>query len=396
MSVRVLHVISGEFYAGAERVQDLLALRLRELGFEVGFVCTKPGVFPQRRRCKDAPLYEIAMSSRADLGCGLKVAGVARREGYRLIHSHTPRTAMVGRIASLAAGLPMVHHVHSPTARDTESPLRNRTSAVVERISLLGVARLIPVSQSLERYLLDKGYAAAKIHTVANGVPTPAGQLPDRCVPVEEWTIGSVALYRPRKGIEVLIEAVAALRRRGRRVRLLAVGPFETQAYETEIRALAQRLQVAEAIEWMGFTDDVNKALAAMDVFVLPSLYGEGMPMVLLEAMAMGVPVIATRIEGIPEVLDHGRTGLLVPSGDAGALAQSVEALMNGRHDWQALRVAGRNAQVERFSDRSMAAGVATVYREVLGIADEERRIVEPCGMPRQRAAGVKLPERQP
>jgi len=371
MTTRVLHIISGEFYAGAERVQDLLALGLRELGFEVGFVCTKPGVFAERRLCRDAALYDIPMTSRADLGCGLKVARLARRQGYRLIHTHTTRTAMIGRIASLLAGLPMVHHVHSPTARDTERALRNRVNAAVERISLLGAARLVPVSRSLEQYLLDAGWDAARIRMVPNGVPSPAEPLPARPTPAGEWTIGTVALFRPRKGVEVLLEAVAALRARGRMVRLQAIGPFEAAHYEAQVRELALRLGVADAVRWTGFTSNVSEALAALDVFVLPSLYGEGMPMVVLEAMAAGVPVIGTQVEGIPEVLEEGRTGLLAPPGDAAALARRIEELMDGRYDWQALRTAARERQAQHYSDVSMAAAVAAVYREVLGLGDE-------------------------
>lgn len=371
MTTRVLHIISGEFYAGAERVQDLLALGLGKLGFEVGFVCTKPGIFAERRQCRDAELYEIAMTSRADLSCGVKVARVARREGFHLIHTHTTRTAMIGRIASLVAGVPMVHHVHSPTARDTEQALRNRVNAAVERISLLGVARLIPVSRSLEQYLLDAGWDAARIRMVPNGVPSSAEPLPARPMPAGEWTIGTVALFRPRKGIEILIEAIAALRARERRVRLQAIGPFETAAYETQVRELALRLGVGDAVRWTGFTSNVGEALAALDVFVLPSLYGEGMPMVVLEAMAAGVPVIGTQVEGIPEVVEDGRTGLLAPPGDAAALARRIEELMDGRHDWQALRTAARERQAQHYSDASMAAGVAAVYREVLGLGDE-------------------------
>ncbi|MEW5788598.1 MAG: glycosyltransferase [Pseudomonadota bacterium] len=364
--MRILHVINGELYSGAERVQDLLALGLHDLGFEVGFACIKPDKFPERRMAKDAPLHLVPMNSRFDLACGLKLARIVRQEGYRLVHTHTPRAALVGRVASLLAGVPMVHHVHSPTSRDTEDAMRNRINTLMEGISLTGVAKLIPVSQSLDAYLRGEGYGPDKIRMVANGVPTP-GPLPERAPPGGEWVIGSVALFRPRKGIEVLMEAVATLRKQGRAVRLRAVGPFETQEYEATILALADRLGIREAIDWTGFTRDVNAEFARMDAFVLPSLFGEGMPMVILEAMAMGVPVAASDVEGIPEVLEHGRSGLVVPAADAASLASALADLMDGRHDWKSMREAAYAAQRSRFSDRSMAEGVAKVYREVLG-----------------------------
>lgn len=365
MSTRVLHVINGELYSGAERVQDLLALRLREFGYEVGFACIKPDKFPERRMAKEAPLHLVPMASRFDLMCGFRVARIVRKQGYKLVHTHTPRAALVGRIASLLAKVPMVHHVHSPTSRDTENVMRNRVNSAMERVSLTGVARLIPVSCSLLDYLRTQDVLPEKIRLVANGVPTP-GPLPVRDEPGAEWVIGCVALFRPRKGIEVLIEALALLRRQGRVVRLRAVGPFETATYEADIMALVHRLGVADRIDWTGFTKDVNKEFGRMDVLVLPSLFGEGMPMVILEAMAMGVPVVASEVEGIPEVLEHGRTGLVVPPADAASLAAAVTQLMDGVHDWRAIREAAYEVQRHRFSDRSMAEGVAKVYLELL------------------------------
>ena len=116
---RVLHIINGEHYAGAERVQDLLGLRLGEFGYEAGFACMKPGQFPALRQCVQQPLYEIPMRGRGDLRPALAIARLVRREGYSLIHTHTARSAIIGRIAAGLSGVPMVHHVHSPASADT-------------------------------------------------------------------------------------------------------------------------------------------------------------------------------------------------------------------------------------------------------------------------------------
>ena len=298
-----MHVINGEFFSGAERVQDVLALRLPDYGYEVGFACVKPVKFSA---CRDStvPLFEIPMKSKFDLAPAWEIARIMRQDGYTLLHTHTPRTVLVGRIAAWLAGVPLVHHVHSPTTRDTESIWRNRKNAIIERLSLIGVARLIPVSKSLEAYLNKQGWLQSRITMVANGVVTP-GTLPDRPAPGSEWVIGSVALFRPRKGMEVLIQALANLHQMGQAVRLRAVGPFETVEYEKTIKEMAVRLGVADKIDWTGFSHDVNIEFTRMDVLVLPSLFGEGMPMVILEAMAIGVPVVASDVEGISEVLEQ-------------------------------------------------------------------------------------------
>lgn len=363
--MKALQVINGEFYSGAERVQDLLAQRLPALGWETGFACLKPGLFPAQVRAR-VPLHQVPMGSRADLGCAIRLAALVRREGYRVLHTHTPRAAMVGRIAALLTRVPMVHHVHSPTARDTTEAWRNRLNAVTESMSLVGVKRLIAVSSSLRTQLLQDGVAASRIRVVPNGVPGWQ-TLPARQAPGARWTIGCIALFRPRKGMEILLSALARLRAAGQAVSLLAVGPFESPDYEASIHALAAELGVADAVEWTGFTDNVNAALLRMDAMVLPSLFGEGMPMVVLEAMAAGVPVVASAVEGTPEVLDEGHCGLLVPPGDAEALANALAAFMQGRPAWHGLRQAAFERHRQHFSDVAMAAGVAGVYAEVAG-----------------------------
>jgi glycosyltransferase involved in cell wall biosynthesis len=103
-----------------------------------------------------------------------------------------------------------------------------------------------------------------------------------------------------------------------------------------------------------------------MDLFVLPSLFGEGLPMVILEAMAAGVPVIATRVEGAPEAVRNELEGLLVEPGHPQELADAVTRVIDGHVDWLDLREAAHRRQARYFSDRSMAEGVANVYRKVL------------------------------
>jgi glycosyltransferase involved in cell wall biosynthesis len=103
-----------------------------------------------------------------------------------------------------------------------------------------------------------------------------------------------------------------------------------------------------------------------MDLFVLPSLFGEGLPMVVLEAMAAGVPVVATRVEGIPEAIRDGIDGLIASPNDVNDLVLQLDRVIRGQVDWNAMRISAHRRQEEKFSDRSMAQGVAQVYRKVL------------------------------
>ncbi len=358
----VIHVINGEHYSGAERVQDLLAQRLPEFGFAVSFACVKPGQFATLRQDRTAPIYDLPMRLRVDMRPALTLARIARRTQAVLLHAHTPRALLVARLAAMITRLPLVYHVHSPTSRDSTRSLQNWLNNTTEQFSLTGIDRLITVSHSLARHMAETGIDPARIVTVCNGVPC-AGPLMERPAPKETWTLGTVALFRPRKGLESLLLALAQLRDCGAPVRLRAVGGFETTQYEQTIRALATQLDLDHLIDWVGFTQDVAGQLARMDLFVLPSLFGEGLPMVVLEAMAAGVPVVATRVEGVPEAIRDGIDGVLAEPGSEDDLRHAICQLIEHPDRWQTMRQQAHQHHAEQFSDRRMAEQIADVYR---------------------------------
>jgi glycosyltransferase involved in cell wall biosynthesis len=356
---RVLHVINGEHYSGAERVQDLLAGCLPKSGYEVSFACVKPGRFLTARRHRDAKLYELPMRSRFDFNCSRKLAQLVRDEQYAIIHAHTPRSLMVGGQAARLA------RVHSPAGRDSTRWLQNAINVWLERRTGHRAARLIAVSPSVRRYMLEQGFLASHVVCVPNGVPTI--DAPPRLKAPTTWTLGMTALFRPRKGIEVLLEALSEVRQRGHNVRLRAIGPFESRAYEAEVLGLVGRLDLAHAVDWTGFVSDVAAELQKIDALVLPSLFGEGLPMVVLEAMAAGVPVIASNVEGVPEAIRDGEEGLLVEPGQSSPLADAIERLTSGKLNYPAMSLAAQYRHAEHFSAEIMASRIAEVYDAVLG-----------------------------
>lgn len=366
---RALHVINGEHYSGAERVQDLLAEWLPEFGYEVGFAALKPGRFDACRQSTHAPLVQHDMSGRLDLRPSRAITKRIREEGYDLIHAHTPRSLVIGATAAHRTGVPLVYHVHSPASRDSTRRFTNLVNDGVERWFGRSATQLITVSPTLTQHMLRRGFKSDHIRCVMNGVPALAEDAPGarlRRKPVGPLVVGMVALFRPRKGAEVLLEALATLRSRGHDVHLQAIGPFETPEYEAELHALADRLSINDRVYWAGFTDDVPAALARVDTLALPSLFGEGLPMVVLEAMASGLPVVATRCEGTSEAILHRETGLLVEPGSVSQLADALEELAEGRLDYEEMSIAARERHADRFSAEAMARQVAAVYDEVL------------------------------
>nr|WP_217497798.1 glycosyltransferase [Lysobacter enzymogenes] len=286
----------------------------------------------------------------------------------------SPRGARAGRCCTI---------IHSRTDRDTENALRNRVNSAIQRFGAARAARLVAVSHGTAHYLRGLGYDDEVVRVVPNGVPVNPAPRP-WIAPDGAWTLGMVALFRPRKGVEMLIDALAQLRAQGRDVSLRAVGGFESDAYREQVLAHAQARGVAEQIHWTGFTRDVSAELARIDLFVLPSLYGEGLPMVLIEALSLGLPVVATANEGVPEVLADGRAGELVPSGDATALAAAVAALMDDPA--RAAALAGRGCMPARalFGRGDGAPGRGGVRGSAAGGAAMNAAAPSPDAAPRR------------
>lgn len=364
-AVRVLHVINGEHYSGAERVQDLLGLGLPQWGYDVVFACLKPGLFASQRQDQASPLWEVPMRGKFDTTVVRRLEDVIRQQGCRLLHAHTPRTLFVAARAARHLKLPLVYHVHSPVGRDSTRRWANWINAWSEQRSLRQASHLICVSDSLRRYMIDRGQPAGKLSVVLNGVPVRE-RVAQPVRPGQPANLGMVALFRPRKGVETLLTALSLLRGRGVAVRLTCVGAFESESYRAEVQQLADDLGVSDAVEWTGFERHVDRRLREMQALILPSLFGEGLPMVVLEAMAIGLPVVASRVEGVPEAIRDGQEGLIVEPNDPGDLAQKIERLISQPELWQWMQLNGWRRQREFLSADSMSHGVADVYQRLL------------------------------
>ncbi|NND97921.1 MAG: glycosyltransferase, partial [Pirellulaceae bacterium] len=233
--------------------------------------------------------------------------------------------------------------------------------------SLRSCKHLITVSNSLRADCIANGAAPDNVTVVHNGVPAIRPTRVAKPIPGGRWVIGMVALMRPRKGLEIVLDALAELERQKLDVVLRVIGPFETRDYQSEIERQIDRLNIRDRVERVGFTQDVPAELSKLDAMVLPSLYGEGLPMVVLEAMAAAVPVIATRVEGTPEAITDGVQGLLAEPRDSRSLAEKIAALVTGQYDWDAMAEAAYARHRDEFSDDAMARGTAKVYQQLLG-----------------------------
>lgn len=368
-TLNVLHVVNGEHFAGAERVQSHLGRCLPQFGVEADFACVKPGRFSAMLDEQDGQWgsgFATPMKGRFDLRPAWRIADLVKQNNYDLLHAHTPRTAMIASVASRLSGTPWIYHVHSPASRDSANSLSNRVNAWIEKGSLRNCAHLITVSQSLRNECLSQGYSEDEVTVVHNGVPAIRHQREATPKVGGTWTLGMIALMRPRKGLEVVLDALAKLVAENHDVVLRCIGPFETDEYEAEIEAQITKLGIGDRVHRTGFTNNVPRSLSKLDAMVLPSLFGEGLPMVVLEAMAAAVPVIATRVEGTPEAVTDGVEGLLAEPRDPESLAGAIERLISGAVDWKEMGEAACKRHNESFSDIAMAKHTAEVYRRIV------------------------------
>jgi glycosyltransferase involved in cell wall biosynthesis len=246
---------------------------------------------------------------------------------------------------------------------------RGPGAGLVARLCARRARRIIAISGAVKRYVESNGIApACKVDVIHYGLdlgPGPAGAEEIRRgwgVPADGMLIGTVARLVPQKALHVLLQAFRAFSERtgtGARLAIVGRGPLESS-----LARQAERLGLGDKVIWAGFREDIPAVMAAFDVFALSSEY-EGFGLVLLEAMAAGRPVVATRVSAIPEVVADGESGLLIPRGDVSAMADAFMRLRDsGRRE--SMGEAGRKRMIGEFNQAAMAEKTLDLYRHAL------------------------------
>lgn len=308
-----------------------------------------------------------------DLRSLRQLTALFRRERPAIVHTHTSKAGAVGRLAAWLAGVRTI--VHTPHGHVFYGHFGRRTSWMflqTERLLATRTTRLIALTEAERDEWLARGVGRPdRFAVVPSGIDLEqfrrvAGVIGRRPAgfdcPPDALVVGSVGWLTPIKGHRFFIEAVAKLKPLHARLHAVIVGSGELHA---ELAALAAKLGVGTSVRFLGERHDVSDCLGAMDLFVIPSL-NEGMCRALVEAMAAGRPVIATRVGGIPAIVKDRQNGLLVPSGDPAALASAMAELLS-RPDWAKELAASASQSIgARFGIPAMVKGVEAVYEEAL------------------------------
>lgn len=370
--IKILFVITSTGVGGAEKIvyytitgldrtrYDLLMCSLKEKG-EIAADLEHEGIKVSCLKMSDGDTLRGWWDS---FGALFRLSVYCRRLKPTIVHSLLFRANMIARLAGFLARVPIV--ISSVRVMGGEK----KYYYTLEKVTSFMVDRYITVSESVKDHLVQMAnIPAKKITTIYNGValndrcgyPHGAQQLP--CgLEAHDRLLLTVGRLHKQKGYDFLIQAFATVRKECSTVKLLIVGEGEE---ENNLKNLAKSLDLTDQIIFTGLFLDSGKIFPLAELFILPSLW-EGMPNAVLEAMAAGKPVVATEVGGVPELVLHGETGLLVPPRDPDALARAILDLCTDPVRARTMGEAGRVRVQEHFSIASMLDKTEHLYHELL------------------------------
>jgi glycosyltransferase involved in cell wall biosynthesis len=369
--LRVLELlVSSDLGGGPAKVRDVIA-RLPRAEFSVTVGAPGGGPYVERFREAGADVVEVA-ADRLSLRTLVQVRRVLSARGIQLVHSHGKGAGVYGRLAARWAGIPAIHTFHGIHHAGYPPGLRG-AYLLLERLLARGTHTLIHVSESQAAEARRLGlWAAGRARLVVNGIDAARVRAlaSERALPREALgipagapVVGTVARFDPVKAIDLLLEALPRLAQRVPGAVLLLVGHGPEDG---RLRARAAALRISRQVVFAGPIPDAARCLPAMDLFVSASR-SEGLPLGVLEAMACGLAVVATRVPGHSDAVEDGVTGCLVPSGDAGAMAEAASGLLLDEPRRRRMGELGRARVARLFSADRMAAEIATLYRLATG-----------------------------
>ena len=376
MAQSIFFYTDSRVLGGAENAMFMLLASLdREEWAPTLLLEDAPEVEPLRER---AAALGVPVRLVAPLPLGLAgarrvpaLARLLRRERPAVFHAHmsSPVACKWGLAAAVLARVPAV--LGTVQVGAYEPP--HRSAYWQLRALARGVDRYLAVSREIAAELTDRlGWPAEKVEVVYNAVEiervavaAPPGLREQLGGSATQPLVLTPARLNPQKGLRVLLEAVAEVP--GALFLLAGDGP-ERASLEAE----AGRLGVADRVRFLGRREDVPQLLAACDVFALPSLY-EGSSLAVLEAMAAGIPIVSSAIGGTDELIEDGRSGLLVPPGDAKALAAALRRSLGDEELRGSLAARARERVEAGLTREQMASRVTAVYRELLSFSDGVR-----------------------
>ena len=374
-NLKVCHIAHGDLWAGAEvQLATLCDIIVKKPGFELSVVLLNEGRLAETLRTAGVNVVVLSESKYNSVQLLIHLVRYLRRHQPDIVHTHKYKDNILGSCAAAIAGIPVVvRSVHGMT-----EPFRGReyvNMALYEMadrlVSRWKVRKVIGVSSNITS-VLKRLYGSEKVVCIHNGINLQKVQVKqDRgrvreCLGIgsDEHMVGTVGRLTTVKGHDIMMQTARLLKEEDVNCKFLIVGDGPLML---KLKALTRTLGIEKEVTLAGQRDDVYDLINAMDIFLLPSLH-EGIPMVLLESLALGRPVVASRVGGIPEIISHGKEGLLVEPGDVEELKENVSLLINDRTYADNLARAGRKRVEEKFSGDLMAEQTLRLYSELAAV----------------------------
>ncbi|MBW3635201.1 MAG: glycosyltransferase [Armatimonadetes bacterium] len=342
--------------------------KLLEAGIETKLILLDPRVSKKRKDTLGAKSVLRLRELRVICRFCYRLARLMRREKATIVHCNSLKADILGGIAGKMARVPVIWHVRDRIADDYLP--RPVVFGFRWAARLLGVT-VIAVSNAVGKTLHFPQTTQPSLFkkVIYNGVVVHDGLSSPHLLKGETTaTIGMVGRISPWKGQHIFIEAAARVHQRFPQYHFQIIGStlFGEEEYEKQIRAQAVQLELENVLEWTGFRGDINQLLHEMEVFVHASTTGEPFGQVIVEAMLAGKPVVATNGGGVPEIVQEGQTGLLVPMNDAQSMAEAIIWLIENPEKGRQLGQAGRARALEHFSIQKTAEKIEGIYSELL------------------------------
>jgi L-malate glycosyltransferase len=367
---KVMWLIKGLGIGGAERLLELALPHVdtTRYEYEVGYLLPWKNALVPAFEKAGIPVFCLNQSKAYDARVVPNLVGLLKERQVDLLHIHLPYTGILGRVASRMAPVKAVVY--------TEHNLWERyhwLTGAANRFTFGYNDAVIAVSDEVENSIRSRYRVNGKpkLCTIPNGVDVDQlaldardsqGVKPEFGIPQDNRLVVHVANFTPKKRHEDLIRAARMVVDRDPQTSFLLVGQGPLEA---DIRAQARAQNLQDNVVFAGFRTDAPRIIAAADVFVLPSLY-EGLPIAMLEAMALGRPVVASRVGGVPQVISDGIDGFLVDPLEPGQLAEKVLAVLHDPKLQQKLSTNAVKTVREHFSVERMVASIESLYASVL------------------------------
>ena len=379
--ISVLYFSNTLARGGAEEHMLTLLRGLDRKYFRLHLVCT-PLVAEKLRPDLpgDVELIPLALRKPSAVGAAVRLARIIRERRVGILHSHLFYSSLFASPIGRLCGVPVI--LETPHIREYWRQGWLKSRFIVDRLAGRFVDSYIAMSEANARYLIEqKGLPAAKVAVIQNGSdlqrfdpthPAPAGLKQSLGFGENDMVLAVLARLEPQKGHRVLFDALPAVLKEFPRTRVVCIGEGSLR---DNLKAQVRDRGVEEAVRFVGFQSNVSDWLALADATVLPSFY-EGLPLVAIESLAMAKPVVGTAVDGTPEVVVNGTTGLTVPPGDPGRLAEALCDLLRAPDRRRALGQAGRRWVLEHFSQERQIRQTQEFYlqawsRRVFGAQSE-------------------------